>query len=269
MAKLPVCSRGNGKSLFLIVDPVDWEKAQSIIEEAKRQGLRAQFCVIIDNSLPEKPAGVPAQLIRGNLRDPNTFWRAGLARAVGVFICASSYDKPGDDARTAAIASMVEGLRPEIISVAEQVSHANDDLFAMAGVDTTVVFDEVTLGAVVGCFLQAVRDLRVGNIDANTIDHAQRSELDAQLELAGLVSCGDGEADVQIILPKSLDNTSSDYEVWGALHRAEVTSGRYAAALYLSIKSEMLFRGKQNTVCADRVLAKAMVTAALMKLAGN
>ncbi|MDP2630866.1 MAG: hypothetical protein Q8P56_05685 [Candidatus Uhrbacteria bacterium] len=246
-----------GQQTFLLVDPVDWEKAESVINEL-RDKIKGSIVVVVSNDgeFPDLPIHLLAQsvgYVKGNLRDPLTYKRAGLSRAAGAFICASSYDNPTSDARTAAIVSVIERLRPEVITVAEQVCRVNDDLFQPRNdckANATVVFDEETMKAVA----RVVPGRRAGTVNANTVDELQQAELYRQLKLAG-VEVGSGTRALQIILPSTLDDTSSDFEVWAKLQRAEPGT----VALYLSVKSEGLFRGTDNAVCADRVMAKALV----------
>jgi hypothetical protein len=252
------------KKLFLLVDPVDWEKAESVIDELDRQ-FQGNFVVVVSNdgTFPNLPGHLLGKVVyvKGNLRDPLTYRRAGLDRAAGAFICSSSYDDPASDLRTAAIVSVIEGLRPEIITVAEQVSHANDDLFKARdgfSVDATVVFDRATLQTIAERLARLVGNRRVGVVNANTVDDLQQSELELQLEAAGMSVVGDGETDPLIVLPSTLDDTAADFGVWSSFGRAE-TAGKVVVALYLSIKSEGLFAGRLNAVCADRVMAQALV----------
>lgn len=247
------------RQVFLLVDPVDWEKAESVLAELGKQ-FRGSHVVVVSNDgkFPNLPGHLLGKVayVKGNLRDPLTYQRAGMGRATGAFICSSSYDDPGSDHRTAAIVSVIEGLRPEIITVAEQVSRTNDDLFKPRmgfAVDATVAFDEITLREVAGL---VGKIFRISSVDTSgVIDEFQRKELDRQLQAAGVLETGSDGAKVRVILPKSLDDTDADYAVWAELRRVE----GLAVALYLSIKSEGLFSGMTNAVCADRVVAEALV----------
>lgn len=259
-----------GRKLFLVVGPVDWEKAESLVNEMTRQNLGGSFVVVVSDD--EEFPDIPSQLaksgvgfVKGNLRDPETFRRAGLASATGAFICASSYDKPEQDAKAAAIVAVIEGLRPEIITIAEQVCRESDDLFSGQGfsVDATVAFDPQTLGVVARRVSNIAGGTRV-SVEFNAIDAAQQGELDTQLAEVGLVDCGDGNV-IRIILPGTLDDTSADYDVWAALQRAEA-AGELAVALFLSVKSEGLFASNPNALCADRIMADALVSAMREKL---
>lgn len=259
-----------GKRLFMVVGPVDWEKVESLMDEMALQNLGGSFVVVVsdDEKLPNLPDPLLKKgtgFVRGNLRDPETFKRAGLAGATGAFVCASSYDKPEMDAKTAAITAIIEGLRPGIVTVAEQVSRNNDDLFTGRGfaVDATVAFDPETLKAVARQVAEHAVEKRV-SVEFKAIDAAQQTELDIQLAEAGVVDCGDGDA-IHVILPSSLDDTSSDYNVWAKLRRAEA-AGDLAAALFLSVKSEGLFANNPNALCADRIMARALVAAMREKL---
>ncbi len=264
--------QGWGRQTFLLVDPVDWEKAESVIDELGKQ-LRGILVVVVSNDggFPNLPGHLLGKVVyvMGNLRDPLTYTRAGMHHAAGVFICSSSYDHPESDLRTAAIVSVIEGLRPEIITIAEQVSRANDDLFRSNGrfsVDATVVFDTTALGAIAQIVAQWPVS-RFGTVDANTVDQLQAEELKCQLDRVGAV-VEDGEEILRIILPETLDDTNADYGVWAKLQRTE-TAGERVAALFLSIKSEGLFTGKDNTVCADRVMAAKLVAEMRRLLAGD
>ncbi|MEK7122329.1 MAG: hypothetical protein AAB855_00575, partial [Patescibacteria group bacterium] len=212
-----------GRQVFLLVDPVDWEKAESVLAELGRQ-IVGSFVVVVSNDrkFPNLPGHLLGKVgyVKGNLRDPQTYQRAGLGRATGAFICSSSYDDPESDTRTAAIVSMIEGLRSEIITIAEQVSRANDDLFKSQNgfsVDGTVAFDETTLGAIAQIVAQWPTSMA---IDANTIDELQREELDRQLHVAGVHVTENGGGKVCFMLPKSLYDTDTDYVVWAELQRA-------------------------------------------------
>jgi hypothetical protein len=259
--------QGWGRQTFLLVDPVDWEKAESLLAEVDKQ-FRGSFVVAVSNNgtFPNMPGHLIGKVayVKGSLRDPVTYRRAGLRRAAGAFVCSSSYDRPESDHRTAAIVSVIEGLRPEIITVAEQVSRANDDLFKPRdgfAVDATVAFDEVTLRAVAKLVASI---FRVSSVDANTIDELQRAELNRQLQVAGVLVTGSSGAKVCVILPQTLDNTDADYGVWAELQRVK----GLAVVLFLSVKSEGLFPSKYNAVCADRVMAVALV-AEMRRLLAN
>lgn len=254
-----------GKRLFLVVGPVDWEKVESLMDEMARQNLGDSLVVVVSDdekfpNLPDPLLKKGVGFVRGNLRDHETYARAGINYAAGVYVCASSYDGPAQDAKGAAIVAVIEGLRPEIITIAELVSCENDDLFRGRGfsVDATVAFDPETLKAIAQRVADVARGGRI-SVEFSAIDDAQASELNAKLAEAGVIDCGDGNV-IRIILPVTLDDTSADYAVWATLQRAEA-AGEQAVALFLSIKSEGLFAGNPNASCADRVMAMALVAA--------
>ena len=73
-----------GRQVFLLVDPVDWEKAESVLAELGRQ-IVGSFVVVVSNDrkFPNLPGHLLGKVgyVKGNLRDPQTYQRAGLGRA--------------------------------------------------------------------------------------------------------------------------------------------------------------------------------------------
>lgn len=195
-----------GRPIYTIVNPVDWEKAESVVQELCAK-LRSALVVVVSDTLPSIPghlqkAGV--NFVKGNLRDPDTYRRAGIGHAVGAFVCAASYTKPEMDVIAAGIVRIIEMMRPavetvaEIVTVAEVVSRSNEDLFTGRDFrcDHLVVFDVVTLGAVAQCVRkQAGRcDIcvmpstvdKMQQVMPGMVDEAQADELLRQLKTAGV-----------------------------------------------------------------------------------
>ncbi|MEK7583215.1 MAG: hypothetical protein AAB483_02325 [Patescibacteria group bacterium] len=248
--------------VFILVQPVDWEKAESLVQEVHDQFGRRVLVVIVAEDLPDLPPHLlkaGCAYVKGNLRDPKTYRRAGLARASGVFVCARSYQDPAQDARSASLASLVEHERSDVETVVEQVSRGNDDLFDGRDwtVDARVVFDKETLRAIAERVSQIVPRGNSIRLVANTVDEAQAGELHRQLA-ARSIQIGEGGPKVRVILPANLDETTSDYAVWSELVRAKE---EYVVALFLSVLSEGLFRHNPSALCADRIMAKALVEA--------
>lgn len=238
--------------LFLIVSPVDWEKVRSVVDALHgRYGPNIKICVA--GNLDDLPSDITLVYVKGNLRALDTYIRAGIKHAYKVLICASSYDNPEQDNQAAAIATLIQRIHPEASITAEQVSHRNDDLFSRV---KTVIFDPVTLSAVVRCIKEKMGS--TVQLVVDTVDEEQRSELMLQLKEQGVVLDETGER-VKIVLPGSLDDTDTDFRVWSEMMR-EGDNGR-VVTLFLSVTSKELFHEEENTICADEAIAKALVWA--------
>jgi hypothetical protein len=263
-----------GVPLYLLVGPVDWEKVESVFREMQQTLGHVHLVVVVSETLTEIPVHLQKlgiQFVNGSLRRIETYQRAGLKHATGAFVCSASYNTPDADINTAAIVSLVERFRSAVHTVAEMVSRDNADLFSGThGVNESVTFDPLTLAAVARMVAERLQG-RAAKIVANTIDEAQRAELDRQLAAAGVVQSEDGVA-ARIILPDDLDNPSgtaehpigSDVKVWAALMRA---TEEVVVVMYCSIVSDDMFSGHSNVVCADRIMAQELVKALLKALA--
>lgn len=269
-----------GRPVYMVVNPVDWEKAESVWQELVAV-LPSALVVVISETLPPIPgylrrAGV--SFVKGNLRDPDTYRRAGINHAVGACVCAASYTKPERDVIAAGIVQVIEMLRSdvrtvaEIVTVSEVVSRSNEDLFTTDdfACDHLVVFDIITLGAVAACIRSkgSVHMCVMPNtvdstqvVTPGTVDEAQAEEFARQLAEAGVEHGASHLQQAHVILPMDMDDTGLDFNVLAAYRRAP--AGVMVTALYLSVKSEGLFEHVPNAICADRFMAKALVGALL------
>jgi hypothetical protein len=274
-----------GVPLYLLVGPVDWEKVESVYREMQRALGHVHLVVVVSETLTEIPAHLRklgVQFVNGSLRRIETYRRAGLDHATGAFVCSGSYNDTAADINTAAVAGLIERFRAEVHTIVEVVSRENADLFAGEhAVNQSAVFDPLTLAAVAQNLAAQVNEqlkgqpvhviglpevepdeemVTSGNLKEPLIgvDSKQRDELRRQLHAAGVILRDDG-VPVQIILPDDLDNpVASDAKVWAALKRA---TAKIVVAMYCSIVSDDLFSGKNNAVCADRIMAQALVGA--------
>ena len=197
--------------------------------------------------------------------------------SITAVICASSYNNPDQaDARCAAIARLIESMKPNIYSSAEMVSRDNEDLFRGqhrgkdVEVDSLVCFDELTLAGVVSKLVDVLRgddgEVVVRELKANTFDEFQQKELDVQLSRAGIRIDPENLSapSVNLVLPVDLDDpTRSDFEGTALEQRS---TGDVTLVLYLSVQSDDLF-DPATSVCADRIMAEALVAEAEAALA--
>lgn len=247
---------------ILLVDPVDWEKVRSVFNELRKN--RKQFrLIVVSDTLPNVPLNLEAEeqivFIKGNLRAEETYQRAGIDWAKCAIICASTYNNPDvADAKSAATTLLIERYRSEIRTVVEVVSQKNQDLFiGDNAADALVFFDPTTLGEISRLVAEAAQGKEV-KVLVNTFDADQKVELEAQLAAAGLVQSDDG-MQVKIVLPSDMDNPSqSDMLAVAQVRRATEEA---VVVLYLSVESKDLF--PRMAICADQVMARALVEAML------
>ena len=271
-----------GNDVYLIVGAVDWDKVRSIVEAHLAMQPRSHLVVVVAEALPTLPPDLQklgVSYIQGSLRDPATYWRAGLNVVTGAYFCAIShrnpatgepvaYDSPDSDKWTGSVATMVAELKPGLRMVSEQISRGNDDVFHAKS--TKVMFDALTLGRVAGL----IRD-RCGSqparIEAKLIDEAQAAEWEQQLAEQRITTTDSPEAPlIRVVLPETLDDPESDYATRVDFQRA-LAAGTYqfVVCLYLSIKSRDLFANSPNALCADEILAEALTAKMLTETSSS
>lgn len=252
--------RRRRKPLYLLVNPVDWEKVESVWVEMSSR-IQLFELVVVSETLEEisphlLQSGI--HFVHGCLRRRETYLRAGLDWATGVFVCAGSYNDIKADEKTAGIVTLIEQYQSGVRSVVEVVSANNFDLFTGDHTaDATVAFDPTTLQGVAQWLYHQLGSCPA-QITINTIDEAQAVEWTKQLKSVGVLEAADGIA-IHVILPTNLDDPSaSDFEVNTTLKRS---TAKLTVGLYLSVLSTDLFVGVENVLCADRIMAKALVSA--------
>ncbi|MBI2416141.1 MAG: NAD-binding protein [Candidatus Kerfeldbacteria bacterium] len=251
------------RASYLLVGPVDWEKVLSVYRALQTR--RQNTCLVVMSEtfteIPEYYRNLNIKFVYGSLRQQETYQRAGIEFAAGVFVCSPSYQNPDSDVITSGIAQWVEQHHPSVRTVAEVVSRDNFDLFeGTNGVDAIVTFDPVTLRQVAQVIARQLPLGQCVRVEANVVDAAQQQELDRQLAEVG-VQQGDTGVSVKVILPRNLDDPNgSDFRVKADLYRAQ---GTETVGMYLSVLSQDLFVGCAKVVCADAVVAEALVQAML------
>lgn len=249
--------------LILLVDPVDWEKSRSVWQAlCERYGNKFTLVVISERleALPRADIKRGIRFVRGSLRDSGTYERAGLKWAKVAFVCASSYDHPEADLTTSALVELIELQKPDIISIAEVVTPDNAHYFTNGHfqVDGTVVFDSVTLAALARRVKSLVGDQAV-NVIANTVDNFQYAELRRQLRVVADVHVSPDGREFRVVLPTTLDDPAeADVRVRAELHAQEDLQ---AVGLYVSVLSGSFFGAYPNVLCADQLMAEALVEA--------
>lgn len=268
---------------YFVATAVDWEKVESLYKELEQQLESNDFhLVVVAENLPPMPSHLMRQgvrFIKGVVRDQDTWQRAGLQWATGVFVCAPSYSDIKHDGSVAMLVDMIKRLQPSVITVAEGISRANRALFSSG--NRLFIFDAMTLKAIAEKVRQELDGRSVQFIAANTCDKFQARELLWQLHRVtgicsaeqcrllaeklheqGTVQVSDQEGiSLRIALPPDLDDPgTSDGEVWAMLRHAwEVMS----VGMYCSVMSRDTFHGMENVVCVDGGMARLEVQAML------
>ena len=250
--------------LYLIVNPVDWEKVESVYEEMKQYLSRFRL-VVVSEKLAEIPLSFGfrgVELVRGSLRSLTTYERSGLDHAVGAFICTPAYNNPDAEKIVAVVLSLIERYRPQVRTVAEFATRKGMSLARGPGfeADAVVCFDPTILNAAVNILsklvLKRLLPDKKMNLQANPYDTDQAGELNHQLNLVGVEQSANG-IPVQLLLPTNMDSPEESdaraYTDWLGCQRSLVV------ICYLSVVSDALFADIPNAFCADRVMAQALV----------
>jgi voltage-gated potassium channel len=187
------------KNHIVIVNFPDEQKVQAIIEQLTVDPSTAKRPIVIIaqdvDMLPFEQKNI--HFVRGSPIESDSFIKANIKEAKAAIILASDTEKGVSDAMTAASASLVVELNPQIKTVAECTSVKHFELFRSCRCDAIIPTEDIGAKLVV----QEVQDPGVAPLLAELLSYVEGSELYS--EITDLAGCSFGDVQIALIRMKA------------------------------------------------------------------
>jgi voltage-gated potassium channel len=128
------------KDHILIINFPSAQRVKQVIEElAHDERNKSRHIVIITDGITELPFSFPnLSFVYGSPVEEETYQRANIREAAEAIILCTTMDDPNSDSVVASIVSIIEDIKPDLLTVAECLSDKHRRLFESSNCDSIV-----------------------------------------------------------------------------------------------------------------------------------
>ena len=130
---------------ILIVNFPSELRVKQIINEVRSDKLHENIeFVIVTDSIDQLPFDIPGvEFVKGSPIEEETFVQARCCDAIAAFVLATDYNDPSSDALTSTSVGVIEGMCPEVRTVAECLQRKHKSFFDKLNCDSVVCANEI------------------------------------------------------------------------------------------------------------------------------